>query len=194
MQYNVLELLVLNHVVTYSIAFSVWNEKDCLQDLVSQLIDWSDSYSMSCNPSKCKELIFCKKGKKETYRTLGVTFQQDCRFTSHVKNKLVKASKCLHVLRLLRKEGFGQTEIDHLFKSIVLPNITYGLSVYGAADSELTTIQCFLDRCQKRRNISKHLDVLNLMEIQDKKIIKKVYRLSNHPLYRLMPQVKLTIN
>ena len=40
---------------------------------------------------------------------------------------------------------FGsQTEIDHLFNSdIVLRNITYGLSVYGAADSELTTIQRF---------------------------------------------------
>ena len=38
----------------------------------------------------------------------------------------------------------SQTEIDHLLNSaIVLRNITYGLSVYGAADSELTTIQRF---------------------------------------------------
>ena len=80
----------------------------------------------------------------------------------HVKNKLVKASKCFHVLRLLRKEGCGQKAFDHLFNNIVLPNITYGLSEDAAA-SELTTIQCFLERCQKRRNIPKHLDVLNLI-------------------------------
>ena len=51
----------------------------------------------------------------------------------HVKNKLVKASKCFHVLRLLRKEGCGQKAFDHLFNSIVLPNITYGLSEGAAA-------------------------------------------------------------
>ena len=105
---------------------------------------------------------------------------------------LFKQKKCLHVLRLLREDGCSQTEIDHLFNNIVLPNITYGLSVYCAADSELTTIQCFLDHCHKHRYISKHVDVRNLMEIQDRKIIKKVSRLSNHPLHRLMPQVKLT--
>ena len=59
---------------------------------------------------------------------------------------------------------YSQTEIDHLFNStIVLPSIIYGLSVYGAADSELTTIQHFLDRCHKHRYISKHVDVRNLM-------------------------------
>ena len=59
---------------------------------------------------------------------------------------------------------YSQTEIDHLLTALLLPNITYGLSVYGAADSELTTIQHFLDRCHKHRYISKHVDVRNLME------------------------------
>ena len=57
---------------------------------------------------------------------------------------------------------YSQTEIDHLLTALLLPNITYGLSVYGAADSELTTIQRFLDRCHKRRYISKHGNVCNL--------------------------------
>ena len=60
--------------------------------------------------------------------------------------KLCKANKCLYVIRCLRKEGCSQAEVDHLFSSIVLPNVTYALSVYGASESELTIAQQFLDR------------------------------------------------
>ena len=49
----------------------------------------------------------------------------------------------LHVLRTLRREGYNQKEIDYLFNSIVLHNISYGLAVYRAAEAELTTIQRF---------------------------------------------------
>ena len=75
---------------------------------------------------------------------LGVTLQSDGKFNEHVRTKLVKANKCLHVLRTLRKEHYSQAEIDHLFISIVLPNFSYALSVYGASESDLTVIQNFL--------------------------------------------------
>ena len=55
---------------------------------------------------------------------LGVTLQNDCKFSSHVKGKLREANKCLYILRSLRKDGYTQVEIDHLFKAIVLPKIT----------------------------------------------------------------------
>ena len=50
---------------------------------------------------------------------LGVTFQSDTRFNIHVKNKLTKANKTLHVLRALRREGYNQKKIVYLFSSIV---------------------------------------------------------------------------
>ena len=57
---------------------------------------------------------------------LGVTLQSDCKFNKRMKCKLMKANKCLYILRIMRKEQYNQTEIDHLFRSLVLPNITYG--------------------------------------------------------------------
>ena len=56
--------------------------------------------------------------------------QENCKYSEHVRAKLIKANKCLFVLRSLRKEGFSQVEVDHLFSALVLPNFTYGLSVY----------------------------------------------------------------
>ena len=100
-------------------------------------------YSPISNTPQCNSFVL-----------LGVTLQSDGKFNEHVRTKLVKANKCLHVLRTLRKEHYSQAEIDHLFISIVLPNFSYALSVYGASESDLTVIQNFLDRCHKRRFIS----------------------------------------
>ena len=46
----------------------VWSNGHCRTDLVDQFLIWSKENSMICNPSKCKEIIFCKKGN--LFRTL----------------------------------------------------------------------------------------------------------------------------
>ena len=106
---------------------------------------------MICNLSKCKELVVRKKNNKTQYEQicnipqynslslLGVTLQSNCKFSENVRQKLVKANRYLHVLRSLRKEQYSQVETDHLFKSLVLPNFTYCLSVYGASEPVVAT-------------------------------------------------------
>ena len=106
-----------------------------------------------CDPSKCKELIVRKKNNNTHYEQicnapqcnslmfLGVTLQSNCKFSEQVRPKLVKANRCLHVLRSLRREQYSQVEINHLFKSLALPSFTYGLSVYGASEWDLNVIQ-----------------------------------------------------
>ena len=127
-----------------------------------------------------------------TVTILGLTFQPNCKFSTHLKEKLRKANKCLYVIRCLRKEGCSQAEVDHLFSSIVLPNITYSLSVYGASESELTIAQQFLDRCFKRRYISKKLEIGELLKVQDHRICRKVSSIPNHPLRANFPETKIT--
>ena len=55
-----------------------------------------------------------------------------------------EAKKCLFVIRGLRKEDYGQKDVDLLLKSIVL---TYGLPFYGASKADLVVMDCFLKRC-----------------------------------------------
>ena len=87
------------------------------------------------NIPQCKEL-----------HILGVkTFQENCKYSEHVRAKLIKANKCLFGWRSLRMEGFSQGEVDRLFSALVLPNFADGLTVFGAVDSDLTVIQNFLD-------------------------------------------------
>ena len=125
---------------------------------------------------KCKELTIKKRGNCDLFspiglipsckeiEILGVTFRCDSKFSEHVRYKLVKANKSLHILRTLRKEGYNQSEIDLLFNTIVLPNINYKsseLSVYAASESDLTPVQCFLDRCFKRKYTSKRVFMIS---------------------------------
>ena len=62
----------------------------------------------------CKQVFPLVLGVSQTraFSILGVTLQEDCRFTTHLRNTLIKANKCLFILRSLRKEGYTQTELD----------------------------------------------------------------------------------
>ena len=114
----------------------VSNQYDPSANLVGQFMTWSKENNMSCNQKKSKELIFRSKGNNSQYNPifdisqcnslvlLGVMIQSDCKFRAHVNLKLIKANKCLHVLRTLRKEQYSQAQIDYLFTSLVLPNFT----------------------------------------------------------------------
>ena len=72
------------------------------------------------------------------------------------------------------------------------PQLTYGLSVYGAVNAQLSTVQCFLDQCHKRRYICKAVNIYDLLDKQDRKIFDKVKHQEKHPLRNLMPKLKVT--
>ena len=111
------------------------------------------------------------------------------------ENDAFPASKhILHVLRTLRKEHYSQAEIDQLFISVVLPNFSYALSVYGASESDLTVIQNFLDRCHKRRFISFPVFIKNLSNKQDRNILKKLISTDCHPLKDIIPVHKTYVH
>ena len=59
---------------------------------------------------------------------LGVAFQENGKFSMPVKENMFQANRSIHVIRTLRKEGICQLETDK-HRSIVLSNITYGISV-----------------------------------------------------------------
>ena len=84
-----------------TITSPVFKNSDNSEDLVRSFMDWVENNSMKPNPNKCKELISTKKGQSATpivgipqckeLTVLGVTFQNDSRFFSHVLSELVKA-------------------------------------------------------------------------------------------------------
>ncbi|XP_028404016.1 uncharacterized protein LOC114526631 [Dendronephthya gigantea] len=185
-----------------NIYIPVWKNKECQTDL-GKFLTWSRDNDMNCNLEKCKELIFRKKGFNQVISSvynipqcsdisvLGMTLQENCKYSLHIKAKLLKANRCLYVIRSLRKEGACQ-EVDKIFNSLVLPIFTYCLSVYGASDSDLTVVQKFLDRCFKRRYVSHCINLRELLEANDKKLYNKYTSMIEHPLSKILPKKKTT--
>ena len=138
------DLLVNRRTATWNLFVSVFSlQYNDILDWLTEISVWSECYQLS-----------------ECY----------CKFNIHVKNKLVKAhkqlinNKCLYVLRSLGKEGYNQTEIDLPVKTILLPNFTYALSVFGASEPDLAPIQSFLDRSFKRRFVTKKFNIHSILE------------------------------
>ena len=48
----------------------------------------------------------CGIEQNNSLSLLGVTLQNDCKFSSHVKGKLREENKYLYILRSLRKDGY----------------------------------------------------------------------------------------
>ena len=76
--------------------------------------------------------------------------------------KLVKATKCLHAIRTLRQERYNQEELDYPFQSIFM--LSFFVWFIGSTGPPLLH---FLDRCYKRRYISRKLNIRELLEKSD---------------------------
>ena len=108
-----------------NILVPVWCDgTDESENAVGRFLCWSENNSMHSNPKKCKELTFRKKGYMEELElvhnipqrrkmvVLGVTFQDNNGFNTHVREKLIKANKCLYVIRTLKAEGYSHVKLS----------------------------------------------------------------------------------
>ena len=67
--------------------------------------------------------------------------------------------------------------------------ITHYLSTL-LSESDLTPVQCFLDRRFKSKYTSKPVGVYDFLERKDRKIFREVSNGKGHPLLSIMPRVK----
>ena len=94
-----------------NILVPVWcDDTDESENAVKRFLSWSENNSMHSNPKKCKELTFRKKGFTEELELVDnipqcrkmvcfgsySTFQDNNRFNTHIREKLIKANKCLY--------------------------------------------------------------------------------------------------
>ena len=159
---------------------------------------------MKCNIDKCKEVSVIKRGCSRALRlvrgieqlkertVLGLTLQDDCKYSAHVRSKIWEANKYLFIKRSLRKEGYTQTEVDKLFHSLIITKFMYALPVYATNQFDLNAIQHFLTRCYKRPCTIDGVNIFNLLEQCDRRLFLKIKGDSCHPLYHLAPKAKVT--
>ena len=110
-------MILFKYADDTTIVSPVRKEQDNSVDIVRTFMECSEKNCMSSNSNKCKELVIRKKtvtmclrqffGIPQTCQlsVLGLILQDNCRFDCHVHVKLIKANKCLFILRSLRNKA-----------------------------------------------------------------------------------------
>ncbi|KAI8494108.1 hypothetical protein Bbelb_284550 [Branchiostoma belcheri] len=135
-----------------------------LQNDLNELSTWSDKNNMKLNPGKCKtvHVCFCRNPSPppplsinghvlevvKTAKCLGVTFQSDLRWDTHVAEVTKKGSQRLHLLCRLRQFNVPADDLVTVYTCFIRPVLEYGAPVWHPG---LTTTQRRkIERIQRR--------------------------------------------
>jgi hypothetical protein len=134
------------------------------QVVLDKINSWASANDMRLNPNKCKEMIisFLRANelpsalsidgkpldRVECHNVLGLTLQSNLKWNIFTENTTSKASKRLHILRVLKRNGVNVADILTVYKSLVRSVLEYCAPVWH------TSIPAFLsdevEKVQKR--------------------------------------------
>ena len=134
------------------------------QVILDNINSWSIANDMQLNPNKCKEMIISFSSacdfppalnigevpleRVECHKVLGLTLQSNLKWNIFIEYITSKASKRLHILRVLKQIGVTVAELLSVYKALVRSVLEYCAPVWH------TSIPVFLsdeiERVQKR--------------------------------------------
>ena len=119
---------------------------------------------MILNPKKCKELRICFLKRTvelqplviggcelkivQSYKALGLTIQSNLKWDKHPRSIIVKASKRLHILRILRRCGIQPVGLIKTYMVLIRSILEYSCEVLGNSITQYQSVD--LERVQKR--------------------------------------------
>ena len=142
---------------------SVTRREDCilLQDDLTRIYSWSQTWQLSLNISKCKVLCISNKRKPpsfiytmnnsplesvDKFKYLGVYIDNHLKWNDHISFVSHKATR---ILNLLRRSLYRckRTAKNKAFKALVRPHLEYAAPVWSP---HTTTGKAALEKVQKR--------------------------------------------
>ena len=163
------------------------NDKYEFQNELNQIFDWSNENSMSFNKEKLEFIHFSRKqsdydhryssfdgsllNKVDFCKDLGLYFDSDASFTTHITGKCSKARKlCGYIFRTFRSRDVAP--MMKIFKSIVLPVIEYCCVIWNP--SQLYNIRK-IESVQ--RDFTSRIHGLDQMSYWERLVHLKIYSL-----------------
>lgn len=188
-----------------------------LQNTINLLSQWSKTWQLTFNKSKCNILTVQTKAKHHHHsytfdltplahiaeeKDLGITIDSALRFKTLIENISSKANKIMGMIRC-NFTTFSPTLLSILFKSLVRPILEYGTALWSP---HLGCLQSELEKVQHRATklipeisdlpYEERLAFLNLPSLsyrRARKDIIQIYKLL-HGLYDINHSTLLTLN
>ena len=119
------------------------------QSTLDYINSWASDNWMRLNAKKCKELRLCFFKEKPqlsplsiddqplevvtSHKVLGLIIQNDLKWNEHIASVVAKASKRLHILRVLRRGGVSAADLVSIYVSLIRSILEYSCVVWHYA-------------------------------------------------------------
>lgn len=157
---------------------------------------WASRKNLQINEEKTKTMRFSLNRSPESHcsceslpieevsvmKILGVTFQTNGLFSSHVRSLLAHARSLLYLLKDLHHHRMPTDEVNRLFESVILSRIRYGLSVYGCDEGALRKVDSFLEKCHQKKYYLRRRSIYEILAEEDQRLLCKILDNKQHPL------------
>ena len=164
---NDLHLSVLVHKFVDDVTLTeiiAGSNQSVMQDACHELQCWSQRNSMNINIKKTHGMVFCPKGPHNdtgtvqingvaitcvtSYKLLGVIIQSNLKWNEHVQYICSRASKCLFLLKQLRRANLPVPDLVYFYCTVIRPILEYACAVWHTSLSKNQS-DC-IEQIQKR--------------------------------------------
>ena len=122
-------------------------ETSILQNELDLIGVWTKTNNMKLNPKKCKVMIISFRRnieyppsfltaeginleRIESYKLLGLTIQNNMKWDLHIEEIVTKASKRIHILRVLRRSGVSHSHLLRVYFALIRSLLEYCCPVW----------------------------------------------------------------
>lgn len=183
------------NVLTPCKAFPTSTERWNLENEVQHFKECAQKKQLIINENKTKIIRFslrknsnclCKYNRifdeVQNNKILGIQFDSNCRFTTHVTVLIRSLKRSLFIIRDLQLNNFHKGDIEKVFNALIMTRIRYGISVYGCDAAALSKINKFLNRCFEKKLTSIKRSAEEILRLEDKRILDSILSNPMHPL------------
>ena len=162
------------------------------------VIEWCQTYKLSLNTSKCRELLVqFRKGhvkcllnipQCDSLELLGVPIDTNFGLKTHIKKLSLNCRQLTFQINRLRKHAYSIRAMRHVFNAIVLPHITYSVSVYGGVPKKyLNKNSSAINLAARLLNVTDDTDFHIILQQSDCEVLRKFMETEKHILADLIP-------
>ena len=169
-------------------------------DNISQ---WANTNNLKLNRSKSKEMLIGSPNiihniqdqikdipRVESMNVLGVTLNCSLKSNLHINRTMDNLGHKFYFLKMLKSKGLPGTELDVVFRALILSRITYAIqSWWGFAQaSEKQRINALLKRSFRWGYTKEKLDIESIASNLNQRLFKNIEKNQHHVLFRLLPE------
>ncbi|KAI8485898.1 hypothetical protein Bbelb_364500 [Branchiostoma belcheri] len=185
------------------------NDDRSVEEESSNLDSWACEQKMTLNGKKSQllQICFCRSvpvpptltlgGEPvpvvDSAKGLGFILDKGLTFDEQVNSMVTKASRRLHFLRLLTKQGMSVSDLTQLYTALVRPVLKYGhVLLVGCSKKQELSLERVQRRALKiislggRRNVPDLPTLRERRELAAVKLLKRMLS-PDHPLHDLVP-------